>query len=85
MLRVCGCAGRAGGWPVTPLMVWPFASDNGVGVPESLISQIDTWFARTPIREGGVIVGRWTPRSHGLGRVIELSFGIPGELSGASK
>lgn len=40
MRRVIDCAGSEDGSPMSPPSVWPSASDNGVGTPEDLISQL---------------------------------------------
>src|SRR5262249_52604596 len=34
---------------VTLIPVWPSASDNGVGTPDGLISQLDGWPACAPV------------------------------------
>ena len=47
--RVCDCAGSVGGSPVLPPAVLPSAWVNGVGIPERLISQLDTWPACAPV------------------------------------
>ena len=49
MLRVFDCAGSEDGSPMTPPSVWPSASDNGVGTPEDLISQLNGWPACAPV------------------------------------
>jgi hypothetical protein len=41
MHRVFDCAGSVTGSPVTSVPVWPSASDNGVGTPDWMISQLD--------------------------------------------
>jgi hypothetical protein len=47
--RVCDCAGPTGGSPLPPPVVWPSARVNGVGVPDRLITQLDTWPACAPV------------------------------------
>ncbi|HZU34486.1 MAG TPA: sigma factor [Gemmataceae bacterium] len=49
MRRVFDCAGSEIGLPVTSIPVWPSASDNGVGTPDCLISQLDGWPACAPV------------------------------------
>jgi hypothetical protein len=49
MHRVYDCAGSEIGSPRTPIPVWPSASDNGVGTPDCLISQLDGWPACAPV------------------------------------
>jgi hypothetical protein len=49
MHRVYDCAGSGTGSPGTPISVWPSASDNGVGTPDCLISQLDGWPACAPV------------------------------------
>ena len=49
MHRVSDCAGSVTGSPVAPIPVLPSASDNGVGTPDCLISQLDGWPACAPV------------------------------------
>ena len=49
MHRVCDCVGSEIGSPVASIPVWPSASDNGVGTPEWMISQLDGWPACAPV------------------------------------
>ena len=49
MRRVFDCAGSEIGLPVASIPVWPSASDNGVGTPDDLISQLDGWPACAPV------------------------------------
>src|SRR5262245_64696790 len=49
MRRVFDCAGSVIGLPVAPITVWPSASDNGVGTPDWMISQLDGWPACAPV------------------------------------
>ena len=49
MHRVCDCAGSEIGSPVASIPVWPSASDNGVGTPDWMISQLDGWPACAPV------------------------------------
>ena len=37
------------GLPVASIPVWPSASDNGVGTPDWMISQLDGWPACAPV------------------------------------
>src|SRR5262245_33111260 len=47
--RVFDGAGSETGWPVAPIPVWPSASDNGVGTPDGMISQLKGWPACAPV------------------------------------
>src|SRR5262245_18364468 len=49
MRRVFDCAGSVIGLPVAPITVGPSASDNGVGTPDWMISQLDGWPACAPV------------------------------------
>src|SRR5262245_43240656 len=49
MRRVFDCAGSEIGSPVAPIPVWPPASDNGVGTPDWMISQLHGWPACAPV------------------------------------
>ena len=47
--RVFDCAGSEIGLPVAPTSVWPSASENSVGTPDCLISQLNGWPACAPV------------------------------------
>src|SRR4051812_32330075 len=64
MRRVFDCAGSEIGLPVAPIPVWPSASDNGVGTPDCLISQLHGWPACAPVNASA---GALRPLPHDSG------------------
>ena len=68
MRRVFDCAGSAGGSPCALPAVWPSASDNSVGIPEDLISQLDGWPACAPVNASAEAL-RPLPHDSGSGRL----------------
>src|SRR5262249_20059742 len=49
MRRVCDCTGSGIGLPMASIQVSPSASDNGVGAPDWMISQLHGWPACAPV------------------------------------
>jgi hypothetical protein len=68
MRRAFDCVGSGGGSPLSPPPVWPSASDNGVGTPEDLISQLHGWPACAPVNASAEAL-RPLPHDSGSGRL----------------
>src|SRR5262245_32543264 len=55
-------------WPIgsprTPITLWPSASDNGVGTPDWMASQLDGWPACAPVNASAEAL---RPLPHDLG------------------